>query len=63
MKYNLKNFEEMLENPECNWESVRSWVVGFEQELRELLKVKHTSAEFDIYRDKLINELLGEEAS
>lgn len=42
------------------WNRVKIRFEGFEQELRELLKTKHTSHQFDIYKDRLIEEILGE---
>ena len=67
MKPNLKDLEEMLENPECNWESIRTWVVRFDQKLREKYLhgkiVEEKGWESEIAERKMCLDLLGEEAT
>ena len=71
LKHNLKNrpkYEELddvggMENYGVQaWGArIDEWFEGFEEELQQLKKVKHTDQNFDIYKNKLIDEILGVE--
>jgi len=46
----------------CNdWtrESLLHYVIKMRKELQQLKKAKHTDQNFDIYKNKLIDEILG----